>query len=287
MKRDTNEHDHERCWQLLADRATEGLSVSEEDELEALLARHPEIDTDAMDRAATALGLAGTAPMPMSEALRDRLEDDADRHLTGRRRLSPLHRLGWLVAAAALGLAVTAWLTSTPKPREPIAAQTPTSTEPQTPTVSPPVAEQSPDVEEVAPPPVKPVESYADALVLPWKPIDNVPEAVPSVSGEVVWSTTAQRGYLRIRGLPVNDPTESQYQLWISDRNRASENRVSGGVFDVDPEATQREVIVPFRPSLPISHPTGFALTREEPGGVVVSDRKNVLMTTEPNAVEE
>ena len=51
--------------------------------------------------------------------------------------------------------------------------------------------------------------------------------------GEVVWSAAEQRGYLRIAGLPVNDPKARQYQLWIFDARRDERYPVDSGVFDV------------------------------------------------------
>lgn len=40
------------------------------------------------------------------------------------------------------------------------------------------------------------------------------------VVGDVVWSTERQLGFMRFRGMPVNDPTVEQYQLWIIDPER-------------------------------------------------------------------
>ncbi len=44
---------------------------------------------------------------------------------------------------------------------------------------------------------------------------------------------------------------------------------VDGGVFDITGEG---EVIVPIDAKLPIGTPAVFAITLEQPGGVVVSD---------------
>ncbi len=86
--------------------------------------------------------------------------------------------------------------------------------------------------------------------------------------GDVVWSTQGQEGYLRLEGVPANDPSRSQYQLWIVDPER-DEFPVDGGVFDVP--ADGKEAIVRFRPRLPVGRPTTFVITREQPGGVVKS----------------
>jgi anti-sigma-K factor RskA len=88
--------------------------------------------------------------------------------------------------------------------------------------------------------------------------------------GEVVWSAGEQRGFLVLRGLLANDPTEAQYQLWIFDRTRSDAHPVDGGVFDVSDAA---ETVVAIDAKLPVREAFGFAITREVPGGVVVSAR--------------
>jgi hypothetical protein len=69
----------ERLLELLADRATQGLSREEARELEALLRQHPDLDPDALDRVASAVYLAA-APRdetPLPAALRARIEQSA------------------------------------------------------------------------------------------------------------------------------------------------------------------------------------------------------------------
>jgi len=65
--------------ELLVKRATEGLSPAEEVQLDYLLARHPDIDRDAFERAAATVFLAACAEPAarMPEGLRDRLQMDA------------------------------------------------------------------------------------------------------------------------------------------------------------------------------------------------------------------
>lgn len=89
-----------------------------------------------------------------------------------------------------------------------------------------------------------------------------------SISGDIIWSGTAQSGYMRFVGMPVNDPSISQYQLWIYDLSRDSEP-VDGGVFDIK---SAEETIVAIQAKLRVDEPTIFAVTVEQPGGVVVSD---------------
>ena len=91
--------------------------------------------------------------------------------------------------------------------------------------------------------------------------------------GEALWSGTSQRGVLKLTGLEANDPTVSQYQLWIFDALRDERYPVDGGVFDVPADGP---AVVPFTPRVKVSEPTLFAVTVEPPGGVVVSDRKRL-----------
>lgn len=87
------------------------------------------------------------------------------------------------------------------------------------------------------------------------------------VTGDVIWNNQTQQGFMRLANMPVNNPGQSQYQLWIVDPER-DENPVDGGVFDISSEG---EVIIPIDSKLPIISPAAFAITREQPGGVVVS----------------
>ena len=122
------------------------------------------------------------------------------------------------------------------------------------------------------------VSSTADMVRTKWE----LPAPDPTKSndlGEVVWSTEAQQGFMTFRGLPVNDPTKEQYQLWIIDPSR-DEKPVDGGVFDI---ASAGESIVPIRAKLRVDKPTVFAITVEKPGGVVVSDQKRLPLLAKLN----
>ena len=107
----------------------------------------------------------------------------------------------------------------------------------------------------------------SDTVQTPWG--DSAWEEFVDVQGDVVWNDDLQEGYLRLANMPANDPTRAQYQLWIVDPAR-DEEPVDGGVFDVPPGA--REVVVPIRAKLAVRSPAAFAITREQPGGVVVSE---------------
>lgn len=105
---------------------------------------------------------------------------------------------------------------------------------------------------------------------LEWKP--GASHAHGTVRGDVVWCTERQEGYLRIDGLePL--PEGKQYQLWIVDADREGAP-VDGGLFDL---ATRDENVVPIEAKLPVRAAKAFVVTVEPRGGVVVSERKDVV----------
>ena len=94
------------------------------------------------------------------------------------------------------------------------------------------------------------------------------------LSGEVIWNDEKQEGYMSLENLAVNDPTKTQYQLWIVDPER-DELPVDGGVFDItQKDGTQ---IIPIRNALAINKPVAFVITLEQPGGVVKSKQEIVV----------
>lgn len=103
-------------------------------------------------------------------------------------------------------------------------------------------------------------------VTLPWATPESI--GYESVTGEVIWNDEEQKGFLRLANMPANNPLVSQYQLWIVDPDRDS-NPVDGGVFDI--VADNSEVLIPIDAKLPVIAPAAFAITREQPGGVVVS----------------
>jgi anti-sigma-K factor RskA len=140
------------------------------------------------------------------------------------------------------------------------------------------IAQRAPDA--TRSPPVVAVESQRNALLdqatdlvtVPWGPSGE--PGYENASGDVVWSNARQEGYLRIRGLPINDRAQAQYQLWIVDASR-DVHPVDGGVFDI---TINGELIIPVRAKLPLNRPGAFAVTLEKPGGVVVSDGPMLLV---------
>jgi hypothetical protein len=116
-----------------------------------------------------------------------------------------------------------------------------------------------------------------DVTTLAWTATED--SAAKGASGDVVWSASQQKGFMRFVGLAVNDPKQLQYQLWIFDKNRDQAFPVDGGVFDITPAG---EVIVPISAKLPVGEPVLFAVTVEQPGGVVVSKRERIVVTAAP-----
>ncbi|CAN5116034.1 hypothetical protein BH20ACI1_BH20ACI1_09500 [soil metagenome] len=100
------------------------------------------------------------------------------------------------------------------------------------------------------------------------------PNGAKEISGDVVWSNSQQKGYVTFRGMPVNNPSEETYQLWVFDEAQNDKYPISGGVFDVGESG---EIVVPIDTELKIQKPKMFAVTEEKPGGVVVSDREKLL----------
>lgn len=165
------------------------------------------------------------------------------------------HRAGlaWFAAAACLVAAIAGWWPATPAP---------TPTEPTVADLRDQLATEDPAAVQFA------LAGTED------------PAAGDETEGSVVWSQSAQHGYMTIRNLAVNDPNESQYQLWIFDGTR-EKHPVDGGVFDVNSDG---EVVIPIDPTLPVGQPKLFAITVERPGGVVVSDQGRIAMVGKVDA---
>lgn len=113
----------------------------------------------------------------------------------------------------------------------------------------------------------------SDVITVAW---NQSVDALAGVSGDVVWSTERQEGYMRLAGMPANEPGTTQYQLWIVDPERDAEP-VDGGVFDVA-DVAGGEIIIPIEAKLGVVAPAAFAITEEQPGGVVVSEGPLILV---------
>lgn len=247
-----------RLYELLADRATEGLGEPEDRIVTELLAQHPDVDPECMDQAAALADLAFMLEEPEPEALpadlEKRLIEQARFAAAEASAASPEEetradwrgQLGWWAAAAALVLAVIGWM---------------------------PGDEGSGVTLGAAARRTNLIASATDLVRAQWKGLDDPRFA--GVSGDVVWSPERQEGYMLLRNLPANDPRKVQYQLWIVDPN-VDKHPVDGGVFDVSPGQT--EVVIPIDSKLGVQNAQAFVLTEEHPGGVVVSDGPHLVL---------
>ena len=242
---------HPDILELLAKRSTEGLNADGARRLHGLLAEHGQPDTDVLDlaaaAAANAFGIESARDViGAPEILRAKLRDDADRFferrednviaLAQKARPAPRWNWGWATAAA---LVLVLFATSL------IDLDT-------TPTFEASREELLAD--------------SSGTVLLSWATPED-PEFA-QVRGDVVWNDERQEGYMLLTGMPVNDPATSQYQLWVVDPDRDG-NPVDGGVFDIPHGAST--VVIPIDAKLAVDDPVLFAITREQPGGVVVS----------------
>lgn len=250
--------DNEALLDLLVGRVTEGLTEAEAEQLDRAIDGDPGIDPDCLEPAAAAANVAfaqadrRVARMP--QALRARIiqqgvsgQAEVVRLQDRREQVKPTvpaARRPWLSGAAVGWYAAAALAMVLVLPR-------PQSSGPPVPTLN----EQRAALLALAP----------DAITVPWLPSEQA--GYEQVTGDVVWSDSAQQGFLRLVGLPANEPSLAQYQLWIIDPDR-DEQPVDGGVFDV---AAGGQVLVPIDAKLAVQTPRAFALTLEQPGGVVVS----------------
>jgi Anti-sigma-K factor rskA len=244
-----------RLRELLLERALRPLDESEHAELRALGGD----DDTSFDLAAAAIALAAS---PVEEPLPAWLaEKILDASPARTKKAWP----AWMATAAAVILAVAGWAWGLNQQGKTQVVMVP----------SPPPAPSTP------PPPLTPREERGaflakakDAEKIDWHGTKD--PAGQGATGDVVWSATEQRGYMRFAGLEPNDPTKTQYQLWIFDKDRDSRYPVDGGVFDV---SSKGEVVIPVTARLHVAAPTLFAVTLEKPGGVVVSKRERIVVT--------
>jgi anti-sigma-K factor RskA len=94
------------------------------------------------------------------------------------------------------------------------------------------------------------------------------------ILGDVVWSNAQQKGYVRLRGMPILDASKETYQLWIVDDERDEKTPVSAGLFSVSGTG---EIIIPLSAQLRIIKPKQFAISKEKAGGVVVSKPDRIV----------
>ncbi len=265
--------ENDRLADLLVALETEGLGEEDASELDRLIADDPGASRDALAGAASAALLAVRIPMqPLPPSLHGRLVEQGRvtlREATAAKvvqlpRREPgtgteaapagSSRLGWYAAAASLLLAVAAWW-----PRMSTEVPVPVAQAP----AEPSYAEKRQQL----------LDSDSPVVQVAWSGTED--PASQEVGGDVVWDEATQTGYMRFTGLAVNDPGQEQYQLWIFDATRDDRYPVDGGVFDIPPDGG--EVVVPINAGIAVREPALFAVTVEQPGGVVVSSRERIV----------
>lgn len=185
------------------------------------------------------------------------------------RRSSPV---AWLAAAACLLLALFGWLRPLKPARPPVIV-----TMPATPPVAVPPVRIAPPAMTIPPP--TPSEERAALLAQPGTVrltlASTKDPAAQGVSADVIWDPATQQGFLHIAGLKPNDAAQQQYQAWIFDAARDKRYPLTAGLFNVPADAT--EVVVPLHTELPVQQAKAFAVTLEQPGGVVVPALRHVI----------
>jgi len=254
--------DDPRLLDLLVERATSGLDPDSEREVQSLLQHHGSLGPGVFEQAVAVAQLSmlrqrqgmRAAPVGLKRtlhALAGDFQARQDAQASNLARLGPgrpgrdstagpvLGRMGWYAAAAML--LILLWqgvpLQRDQAPPEPGALRAAL------------------------------LSTAPDVRIAAWTATGE--PGYESVSGDVVWSDERQEGYIRLAGLPANVPSRVQYQLWIVDPHR-DKHPVDGGVFDF--QAGKAEAVIPIQAVLRVSEPAAFAITAEQPGGVVVSD---------------
>lgn len=263
------ENTEERLLDLLSKKAVYGLNEEETKQLELLLNEFE--DDGSFDLTAAAIAMVDlNTNQPLPDHLKAKILADADRVLDEpneavrdvvyaadpKTSFWNTNWLGWAVAAAACAvLAINIWTTRVQPGGE--IAKNPTPT---------------PVKEELTPAQMRErLMASTDAIKATWG-AGNIKE-LKDVSGDIVWSDTRQAGYMRLRGLPVNDKNKETYQLWIFDETQDEKTPIDGGIFDIQDNG---DVIIPINAKLKAVHPKMFAITVEKPGGVVVSKREKI-----------
>lgn len=271
---------------LLILRATDGLDQDQQSQFDQFVQEHPnreliERETEKFELtiAAVDLGFQQTSDVQtsMPEDLRQKVVAGAEKLFESRKQtqaakvemkdrnstggLTTREAVAWVAAAAAVILMFTGLNPFAPAIEKPIASNPEGQGTKQVQPVS--LETQFGNFASAKAP---------DLVRVPWSAASDEAKA-SNASGEVVWRDSTQSGYMVFENLASNDPEESQYQLWIFDTVTDQKYPVDGGVFNV---AAGEKTIVPIDARIPVAKAVMFAITKEVPGGVVVSDRKRL-----------
>lgn len=88
----------------------------------------------------------------------------------------------------------------------------------------------------------------------------------------VVWDSNAQQGQLKLEKMPPVLPNKD-YQLWVIDKGRSTP--VDGGIVKVNDRG---RATVTFKPALPITDVSKFAISVEKEGGVPVGEGPIIMV---------
>ncbi len=249
-------NDSNRWEELQIARLLDGLTDGEQAEYDEIASRRPTEEQDSLSKVVATLDVAWSNMQSeqLPEHLRRTILERANQELAAKPTVELAKRLPeraaargfgnalpWFLAAACLLIAVFIWGLNRP-------------------------AQQADPAQLRA----DLIASNTGVVQANWSP-GTTP--VLNAAGDIVWSSQRQQGFMRFRGLPVNKPTEEQYQLWIFDKNQSDKTPVDGGVFDI---TSTGETIVPIDAKLRVQEPFMFAITIEKPGGVVVSSRERL-----------
>lgn len=274
-----NVENQELLFDLLAKKAVYGLDEAEQRELDTLDPTGAEVEFRSLETTAAAISMVGLSTNEaLPPHLYERIAADAyktvgvsdpvsespwppvyktDESAADGKTTSWFGWLGWVAAVAAcLVLAVNIWFTQFRTPTEVV--------------VDPPKID-IPRIQTPAEMRDEMMRATTGMVVANWA-AGNVKE-LKQISGDVVWSDEKQAGYMRFRGLPVNDSASETYQLWIFDKTQDKATPIDGGTFDVSADG---EVVIPINAKLKARGPEMFAITIEKAGGVVVSKREKI-----------
>ncbi len=238
-----------RFEELDAGRVLGDLSPKETSEWLILAERHQGSNSIELDLLATELELQETQPCDLSSSLSNKLADtipafsNKNKQQPATQIISILPWLGWAVAACLV------------------------------------ISLNIPDTD-TSPPAIQLTSTQKLEALIKKEPssqrlaFSSASDPYQNISGEVIWNDGLQEGYMSLTNLPVNDPTQNQYQLWIVDPER-DELPVDGGVFDIP--VGSKTAVIPIRNALHVSKPAAFVITLEQPGGVVNSKQEVVV----------
>jgi hypothetical protein len=259
--------DADRWEELQINRLLFGLSVEEQAEYDDFAQKMPAETRELFEQVVASIDIAWSDPksMPLPDHLRELIRSRALKELNpqtsrlGDQRLASSvvtvrsSRLPWFISAACVALTVLT-LFSTRQIG--------------------PVNEAPRDAFQLR---AELISASEDLVRVKWA---DGPTPISGAEGDVVWSASRQKGFMRFRGLAVNTPTVEQYQLWIFDKNQSEKTPIDGGVFDI---TSDQEVIIPIQAKLRVQEAYLFAITIEKPGGVVVSSRERLPLLATVN----